>query len=255
MNCEYVAQLLPLYVGRDLEEERSASVAAHLRSCLPCVRAADEYTRASQLLQRLEPPFFSDEVYAGIRREVLNQIEQQSQTPAWPNVVRQLFPPLVRPRMAWITAGIILAISVSAFYFIANRSKELSNDKPIAGGTLTRTGNGSNSSSSTAGGSLASTGSAAADKKGINARRPLVQRNKGIIDTARRGILTSRATAPKRSVSPNERLLQPGVDFSQPASAAAPLRIEIQTNDRNIRIIWLGNTRSQSGVIETTKGI
>lgn len=95
MNCEHVDQLLPLYIGGDLEEERASLVAAHLQSCTECACAADEYAGANQLLQRYEPPFFSDGVYAGIRRRVFEEIERKSQAPVWSSDVLQLFAPLV----------------------------------------------------------------------------------------------------------------------------------------------------------------
>ena len=74
MNCKNVEPLLSLYVGRDLEEEHSRLVAAHLQSCTECTLAADEYAGARQLLQGYEPPLFGDEIYAGIREQVLTEI-------------------------------------------------------------------------------------------------------------------------------------------------------------------------------------
>ena len=86
MNCKNVEPLLSLYVGRDLEEGHSRSVAAHLQSCPRCTLVADEYAAASDLLQRYEPPFFSDEIYARIRAQVLNEIERESPAPVWSGI-------------------------------------------------------------------------------------------------------------------------------------------------------------------------
>ena len=91
MNCKNVEPLLSLYVGRDLEEEQSRLVSAHLQSCAECTLVADEYAHASQLLQRYEPPVLSDEIFTGIREQVLNQIERQAHAPAWPGIFSHLF--------------------------------------------------------------------------------------------------------------------------------------------------------------------
>ena len=90
MNCKDMEPLLPLYAGGDLEEEHSRLVAAHLQFCTECIRAADEYAAAGQLLQRYEPPFFSDGIYAGIRQQVLNEIERESHIVVWPKIFSRL---------------------------------------------------------------------------------------------------------------------------------------------------------------------
>ncbi|HEU4432639.1 MAG TPA: zf-HC2 domain-containing protein, partial [Pyrinomonadaceae bacterium] len=96
MNCKNVEPLLSLYVGGDLEEEQSRLVVAHLRYCTECTLAADEYAGARQLLQGYEPPFFSDEIYAGIREQVLNEIERESHASVWSGIFSQLFLALVQ---------------------------------------------------------------------------------------------------------------------------------------------------------------
>ena len=132
MNCKNVEPLLSLYVGRDLEEEESRLVAAHLHSCTACSHAADEYAGARQLLQGYEAPLFSDEIYAGIRGQVLNEIERESHARVWPGILSQLFLPLVQPRLKWITAAVLLAISVTALYLSRKSPRQLPNDQPVA---------------------------------------------------------------------------------------------------------------------------
>src|ERR1044072_5051880 len=134
MNCKHVEPLLPLYIGDDLGEETSQSVAAHLESCTDCARAADDYSGTNHLLQRYEPPFFSDEIYAGIRGQVLNEIERKS-APPWANVFPQFFLSIGPNTMRWITAAALLAISVTALYLSRNRSPQVSNDQQVAGTT------------------------------------------------------------------------------------------------------------------------
>ena len=243
MNCAYVEQVLPLYVGRDLEDDRSILVTDHLQSCKRCAQVADEYAQTKQLLQRFEAPSFSDAVYADIRKQVLTEIERKSHAPAWSTAISQFFAPFGPPRMRWIAAALVLALSVTALYFITKRSNPIPHDVKVAESD-TRDG---------AAGAPAAT-SSKDQNAGPNKRR-LKQREKTIVSAARRDMFPSRMAATKASSSPNNVLTQPHVETSQPASARAPLRVEIQTSDRNIRIIWLSNERHQSGLRETSKGI
>ena len=131
MNCKNVEPLLPLYVGLDVDEEQSRLVAAHLQSCTECTLAADEYAGAGQLLQGYQPPFFSDEIYAGIREQVLDKIERESHAPVRPGIFSQLFLALVQPRMRWATAALLLAISVTVLYVSRKRLRQLPNDQRV----------------------------------------------------------------------------------------------------------------------------
>lgn len=228
MNCKSVEPLLSLYVGRDLDEERSRLVAAHLQSCTECTLAADEYAGTGQLLQRYEPPLFSAEVYADIRENVLNEIGREYHAPLRARIFSQFFLALVQPRMRWITAALLLAISVTAVYLIRNRSQQLPDDQQVAVRTEEpgKAGRGSDvrsESSESAGLSTVS------NQEHITAtRRPIIRKRK------------ANAGAVATNLS---RVVQLYVSVSQPSSASAPLRVEMQTTDRNIRIIWLSGSK------------
>ena len=242
MNCKNVEPLLSLYVGRDLEEERSRLVAAHLQSCTECTLAADEYAEANQLLQGYEPPFFGDEIYAGIRRQVLNEIEREFHPPVWSRVFSQLFLSLLQPRTRWITAALLLAISVTALYLSRNPSHQLPSDKQVAGsGTEVRSEKNILSNREQ-------------DRK-ANPRRPITGKRKvnaGVV-AANRSRQLDKTT--KVDVSTNNPVVQRDVDVSQPSSAHGPLRVEMQTSDRNIRIIWLSGQRPPAGGSDGSKGM
>ena len=258
MNCKKVEPLLSLYVGRDLEEEHSRLVAAHLHSCTKCTLAADEYAGASQLLQGYEPPFFSDEIYAGIREQVLNRIERESHAPVRPGLFSQLFLALVQPRMRWVTAALLLAISVTALYLSRNPFRQLRNDQQVAVRTRepNQAGNRSDVRSEN---SNASAGSASFSNKGqvrlATRRSPITRKreaNPGVVATNRSRELDKTT---KVDSSTNDRVGKRVVGVSQPSSAPAPLRVEMQTSDRNIRIIWLSGQRPSAGGRDSSKGI
>lgn len=243
MNCKNVEPLLSLYISRDLDEEHSRLVAAHLVSCTECARAADEYVRAGQLLQRYETPFFSDETYGGIREQVLNEIARESHASVWSRIFSQLFLPVVQPRLRWITAALLLAMSVTALYFSRNFSRQLPKDERVA--VRREEPNQTDSRAPLR-----------SEKSDESAAAPSSLNKKQIRVATTRRPMTRKTDANAGVVATNlSRVVQDAVRFSQPLAAPAPLRMEIQTNDRNIRIIWLSGPRPGAGGTDGSKGI
>lgn len=249
MNCDHVDELLPLYTGGDLETERWRLVETHLQSCARCARAAAEYAEVKQLWQEFEPPQFSDAVYAGIRRQVLNEIEQKSQAPGWTGVLAQFFAPLLQPRALWVTATLLLATLLATSYFIVYRSTQSTNHQVIAehGGpapdepdrNVITPGEGSAGISAPA---LVKGPGSRPVKSGIRLRHPRPA--------------TLAVTRPSHSVPVMKvRTIDAAPDVTGSSSASAPLRVEIHTSDRNIRIIWLSSPRPQDGPKDPAKGI
>jgi anti-sigma factor RsiW len=241
MNCKNVEPLLSLYVGGDLDQEQWRAVGAHLQDCAECTRVVAEYAAASQLLQRYEPPFFSDEIYAGIRRQVLNDLEQKSRGSARSNIFSALFSILVQPRLRWITAALLLATSLTALYLSRNPAPQSQNDREVAVATPAPAPGGSKtdvrSRSSNEAAGLSSRSSK--DEAPVAIRRgPIKRRANGVVANNLAGEL---AQVPRVN--------------SQPSSAPAPVRLEMQTSDRNIRIIWLSGPRPPAGGSDGSKGI
>jgi hypothetical protein len=236
MNCKNVEPLLPLYVGNDLEEGLSQLVVVHLQSCTECTLAEEEYAGARDLLQRYDPPFFSDEIYAGIREQVLNQIQREVFTPVEPGIISQLFLALVQPRMRWVTAALVLAISMIALYLSHRPSQQLPNDQPVAVRTPEFPQNRNESAA------WSSPVNKWQVRRAITRRRITGKRklNTGVIAT---NLLHELKRITNGDPSVNGPLLLDRVIQSQPSSPPATLRVELQTNDRNIRIIWLVGQR------------
>jgi len=89
----------------------------------------------------------------------------------------------------------------------------------------------------------------------VTARGPITVRRK-----ASAGVLAANRSrelnkTPKIAASTNDRVVQRAVGVTQPSSASAPLRVELQTSDRNIRIIWLSGQRPPAGGSDGPKGI
>jgi hypothetical protein len=249
MNCDYVDELLPLYTGGDLDEDRSRLLATHLQSCTQCARAADEYAEVKELWQEFEPPQFSEAVYASVRRHVLTEIEQTSQARGWTSVLAGFFAPLLQPRALWVTASLLLATLLAASYFIVYRSNQSTNHQVTADvrdpAPDARDKNAvaprENSAGISAPPSVKGPGNRPL-KSGIRLRHP----RPAILAATR-----SSDSVPVLSVP----TIDPARDVTGSSSASAPLRVEIYTSDQNIRIIWLSSPRPQSGPKDPAKGI
>lgn len=238
MNCKQVQELLPLFVGHDLEEVRERIVAAHLQSCLACFYAAKEFSVTRQLLREYESPAISQEVYAEIRWRVLRKIEAESTRPWTTQMVASLF----RPRLSWALASVLIVVLVLAIYFSANQ-RELEPFLAINSATVQPNVNTKADQRSPGDRQppLPPTHqSSVTDKQRIEVRRFQPKRSRELITD--RGTKTV-PVSPQTSLS--EPTLVPALDSTASEKA---LRMEIQTKDPNIRIIWFSqpNTKPES---------
>ena len=260
MNCKHVQELLPLYVGRDLEEKRAQMVMAHVQSCVACTGSADEYRETHQLIKQFAPPPVSDAVYAGIRQRVLREIEQEAMAPGLSRLLDSLF----RPRLRWAVAtALVLAVFVSTFYFIAKRKPNLVNDQPqVAGSDRTLAGRASTSIKESEGVPPASI---------VKNKGPAKRLAGGVHQSPRKSPATAAGADQTRSValhtpdtpSMTGETLPTGNNLTEPdalpardsANSGKTLRMEMQTKDPNIRIIWFApQPTRQFSPIKFSKG-
>jgi len=234
MNCKQLDELLPLYAGRDLDEKRARLVSEHVQICSTCALVAGEYRDAVELAQHFAPPVFSDNVYASVRRQVMQQIEAQPTAPLLP----QMFVSWFRPRMTWAMASaVVVAVAVLAFYFVLNRGAD-SRPTAINQGTVNHN-EGGQSQGPEAPGTASALPSPTSEPKTPRHSKPKRVRN-----LLRTGVI---ATHRRNSAEPN----------SLPVNDSVPertLRVEIQTKDPNIRIIWFSQSNSKPA-LPNSKGI
>ncbi len=238
MNCKLVQELLPLYVGRDLEEKRAQMITAHVQSCSECAGSADEYRETRQLLQQFATPPFSEAVCAGIRHRVLRDIERGATAPGLSRLLESLF----RPRLRWaIATALLLAVSVFAFYFIAKRANDRQQfaysgptvDRPTAPSIKEGEGR-----------PPASPVQKRNPVQGLAGSTHQSQRRKRIGAAPDRTGSTRANSADARSMTAEaaperNNLAEPdAVPTRDSGITAKTLRVEMQTKDPNIRIIW-----------------
>ncbi len=267
LNCKRMVQMISLYVAGDLVGAREREVATHLAACEQCRRLAQEFSESSSLLaQACTPPEFGAEFYSGIRRAVLGEITCERMRSK---------PSLFRRRWLYATAFAAVVIAAGVMlqqHFVSTKREGLTLAPQVTGQPRSDQAKGTNSSSSPQLSELPQS-----PRKPhrlpetlrvkshnvlalVNPRRRSRQfetvRKSDASDTSQTArdkltpiaqatqSSTSASTSASTSVSPValESATFSGRSESSPsgrASASQVLRIEIQTADPNIRIIWL----------------
>ena len=258
MNCKQAEELLPLYAGRDLEEKRATLLTEHVQTCATCARVADEYRESVQLTQQLATPMFSEVVYAGVRQRVLREIETEATVPAWSQTIASLF----RPRLTWAIAGVLLiVVSMFAIYFIVhkgNDKQQLAAEPPaeVQPGMKERANSGSQDNQQADLSPSVNTGGKKQQLAGVpqpqrkrshdtftDRMNPVGTMSPDAMSTAN-NVSLQRSSLPEPMVSPHR----------DPAALVENLRVEIQTKDPKIRIIWFVQQEPKP-VIPSSKGI
>ena len=243
MNCKQLEELLPLYAGRDLDRKRMQLVSEHVQICSTCAQVAGEYRDAVELTQHFAPPVFSDNVYASVRRRVMQQIEDEPTASLLP----QLFASWFQPRMAWAAASVlIIALGCFALYLVVNRGADV---RPVAhdNPTVNRTDQTAEAIATprTTGPVTPPSPVKPADGNRRRIHR-FVNRPPKARDSSLRAAVISR------------KLRDPAATSNLPAVDAvpgeSPLRVEIQTKNPNIRIIWFSQANSKPS-LPNSKGI
>ena len=248
MNCQQVEKLLPLYVSRDLEERRNRSVAAHLQSCATCAAAAAEYRETRQFLQQSAPPAFSEDSFAEMRRSVWRQIETESDAPT----LGRLIAGWLQPRLVWASAlALLITISALAIYFIANRgtTKQLVVDKPTPVNRKTENEAKDKESPPPR---LASSGESNTAAPPLNPRPRQRVYRKARPDQLNSLAVNALANASNSTPPLTANTAESAATFKD--DSAKTLRLEIQTKNPNIRIIWFA-PRDTKQVSPNSKGI
>lgn len=222
MNCRRVQALLPLHAGADLAARESEGVRIHLETCAACRTLAEEFAASGAWLQAAPPPEFDEAFLAALRADVQQAIAQTESKPIW--VERWL--PVLNWRWAWapVLALILLAIALNW-----QRQRALPNAQPPQ--TLAGRASGQ-----------------AKPPAPPEHERPTPELNHFAVGPGTRHKQVRGSRFPRNDVAPLQELTARGespqpkvaaVGESMLAATPVMTRIEIQTADPNIRIIWL----------------
>lgn len=258
MNCKQVEELLPVYAGRDLEKKRATLVTEHVKTCAACARVADEYRENIQLTGQFAPPVFSEAVYAGIRQRVLREIETKAMAPAWSQTIVNLF----RPKLTWAIASVLLiVVSMFAIYFIVNRGNDehqLADNLPAKVQPGTKERPNSRPQDNKRADLPPSVNTDGKEQQPVGVPQPQRKRSRDTLAGRMNavGVKAPDATSSANNVSPQPGSLPEPMVFPHRNSAALvkTLRVEIQTKDPKIRIIWFVQHETKP-LIPGSKGI
>jgi anti-sigma-K factor RskA len=255
MNCKRAGELMPLYATGDLEATRAREVAAHLATCEDCRALAAEFAESRSLLaEACEPPEFGAEFYAGIRSAVLDEIKRDRPTPSTPSLFATLFGRRLVYAASFAVALIVLALA----FQLARRNVRESNQPIAARGNeqprFVRPNDVAPSpprrqdQAATPPQNLLANVSrhARSSRPATSTRRDANERvtstyDKGTQSESIAGTSVARATTAFETVPTTTESTRASVE-----SAPEVSRIEIQTADPNIRIIWLTPQKSEA---------
>jgi hypothetical protein len=241
MRCAQAEKLIPLYAGDDLPGEQTVELRGHLESCAQCQRLVVEFEESRNWLINCSAPEFDEATLAGVRDRALEEIGRIEKRPG----LAEWILPGWNPRFVFAASMALLLIAVSALIVYRQQKSPMARPGEMA------TDNRKNKSE---------------DPPGIDRenRRPS---NESKVANARPGS----HKPPRKSFEPDlhkspQVKIQPvepeSVLIAQTSTTDQPvnpepstndlaenrnmLRIEIQTADPNIRIIWLAPTDSNS---------
>jgi anti-sigma factor RsiW len=241
MNCRQIEKYLPLYASHDLSESREQLIAAHLQSCGACTEALADFQNARELMRTFTAPPFNDEVYADIRKKVWRRIESESRPTLFAAVAAWF-----QPRLVWTAAAAMLVtLSVVGIYVLAQ--KFTVRPKVIAGVPTIVLPSQSDS------GKNSGRNSSKPERRTVHRQAEVPQRQQRPVRTvAPDQSIAARAYSPDVQV-PKVESSSPMIGADDVDLGSGSLRMELQTRDPNIRIIWF--TQGDSKPVAHSKGI
>ncbi|MEW6127357.1 MAG: zf-HC2 domain-containing protein [Acidobacteriota bacterium] len=246
MNCHHFEKLIPLYIEGDLDEREMKQVAIHVSECHACARLANQFNASQAWMQTLTPPEFNEAFFRDLQQSVMQEIQASA--------ARQTFLQALGWRWKPVYAlAFLLLILFGAFTFYVFSGKSVVKENP----EIVNRGKDDETPQQTP-----------PDKP----PEPLVMPNDNPNDKPRG---TGIAGVRKPRVKPQERIKLP--DVWEPQNILEPIvtteislqnpddifseephwfetdfkpiettRIEIQTGDPNVRIIWFAPKPTES---------
>jgi hypothetical protein len=251
MRCAHAEKLIPLFAGGDLPAREAGALQRHLESCADCRRRAAEFEESRDWLRGFAAPQFDDAALDRLRDSVLrdiDRIENRARSRQW-----------IVPRWDMRFMGsmaVLLLIAVVAAYVYRGRQPRTVPDKKDSAVT-----NSSHDQKESIGGAHRNNGGIKINSAPLPARLPIRKIRHGVIGNHSVKPVPSpdqalaRAAPPPISVEP--AFGQPGGDTANGAAIfdREMTRIEFQTADPNIRIVWLAPKDSNSSSTKSNANV
>ncbi|HXF39229.1 MAG TPA: zf-HC2 domain-containing protein [Blastocatellia bacterium] len=234
MNCRRVEKLLPLFVEDDLRPALATSIASHLEWCGKCNWLADEYKESQGWLRASTTPEFDRALLDSVKNGALAQIAANRQRPLrWAAFAEHWN----RRQVCALSAAALIIVGALVIYVYQTRvrdSRNIEAETKVATEVpqINREGNSRDSAEP-------------APEAGFPPRR-FVKKRTG---HSASGFARAGASAENHQLEVAQSLsrVQPAATGDNSSSDSKDmLRIEIQTSDPLIRIIWFAPRESDS---------
>lgn len=262
MDCARNEKLLALHAGGDLPEAQARALSAHLLTCEGCRRLAADFKAGRELLALHEPPEFDAAFFDSVRRNVLREIGGDAPPPpAFARLAAILFG---RRALALAACAAFLLVAAVAIAPYLRGRREPAGDAPPR---LAASNSGDARQEPAP--------SPVVEAPGVRAAETGTKHSAGVVASPpQRRQFAASAPRPPRVKRETRRdaaaaaasdvaaanddahafdaasIPQDDAAISEVAELAAPaerkmLRIELQTGDPNVRIIWLSPQEPQ----------
>jgi len=126
MNCKKAEQLIPLFIEADLDAAEMQQVSHHLETCAACRATVAEFDASQSLLRSVVMPAFDEAMFVEVRSAVMKRIAQPATRPAF----AAWWQPIWDWKFAFAAAAVILVV-----FGVAIRQRGgKSIDNPVASG-------------------------------------------------------------------------------------------------------------------------
>jgi hypothetical protein len=222
MLCAHAEKLIPLFAGDDLPAREADALRLHLESCANCRRLAAEFEESRDCLREFSAPQFDEATLDSMRDAVLRDIDRLENRSRW---IQWIVPGWKLQFMA--SMSMLLLIVLVAAYAYRGRRPQPDPDKKDVVITIQSRDQHNEGIKVT--------------PSPVPAQRPLRKRARKIIENrvAKPDHAQDREIA-HLSLSSSPINIEPAL-FNREMT-----RIEFQTADPNIRIIWLTPKDSNS---------
>jgi len=242
MNCRRVEKLIPLYVEGDLAPGTADRLASHLDWCGRCNWLADEYKESQSWLRTSEPPEFDDAFLDNLKAGVLSRIEETS---ARPSLLASLVQQWSRKQILALSAAMLIIFGVVVFYIYQAR---MSGRTPVVERADQAPDVESPPSNETRQNGVTETATGAGLGWRHHHKSLATSKSQGGNPTSEEQtfeppfVSQTNQMAASKTVPLDPTSTLPGSANDSPEM----LRIEIQTSDPNIRIIWFAPKEVES---------
>lgn len=230
MDCRRVEELIPLYVEGDLREPHASHVRAHAQTCERCGGLVAQYEGSQAWLRAESAPEFDEAFVDTVRAGVMREISAISMRRPFVERLRDWIAPR---RVILVTAALLIVFIALASFIYLSRLRVNRQDAGIAKQTpappvereVER----------------APTPSDTNNRVDPQPKRRMPHRAAPLLANRSRREVRRVKTTPDNALAQTQPAVLPVAPFDRSSAATETeerLRIEIQTADPNIRIIW-----------------